>query len=169
MVMSVKYKMEIHTPSVVKPELLAVTSKGGVPLVRICDDKWENDCFKLESGIMSATISSFNKQFKTDLAQIYCENHSIFIKRSNNFIVYILVENSLKYNEKQAGFYMNNLLDILEKLYHKNNDIIISKSKLEYCVYDFYYHYLLLTRHFSCNYQNSLKNEYIIKECELIG
>ncbi len=108
---------------------LVILSKGGLPLVRLGNQISEKEC--LEGGFLTA-ITMFSKEcFRTEINQIITSKNQIFIRRTKNFIGYLIIKGTNKTGMEIAKSELSRLLNHLESAFDKEDLTYIQPSKVE--------------------------------------
>jgi hypothetical protein len=94
------------------PKNLTILSNGGITLTRKGVESQYDSI--LEGGFLAAITMFAETSFATELNQVRLEGNSIIIKRSHNFIVYVIFDYPKKVDDAEAKEVLSDLLSYLE-------------------------------------------------------
>jgi len=108
---------------------LVILNKGGVPLVRLGNQFAIEEC--LEGGFLTVATILSKVCFETELNQIITSDNQIFIRRTENFMGYIILKGTNKTGIEIATADLSRLLNRLESVFYNENNAFIQPSEVE--------------------------------------
>ena len=110
-------------------EALVILNNGGIPLVRLGNQFAVEDI--LEGSFLTVATILSKACFETELSQIITSDNQIFIRRTENFMGYLILKGSNKTGIKIAKTELSRLLNHLELTFCDENAVFIQPSKLK--------------------------------------
>jgi len=108
---------------------LVILNKGGLPLIRLGNQSAVEDV--LEGSFLTVVTILSKECFETELSQIITSDSQIFIRRTENFMGYLVLKGTNKTGMKIAIAELSQLLDHLESAFSKEDIKFLQPSKLE--------------------------------------
>lgn len=108
---------------------LVILNKGGIPLARLGNQFALEDI--LEGSFLTVATILSKACFETELSQIITSDNQIFIRRTENFMGYLVLKGTNKNGIKIAKAELSRLLNHLESTFCEDDIAFIQPSKLE--------------------------------------
>jgi len=110
-------------------EALVILNKGGLPLIRLGNQFAVEDI--LEGSFLTVATILSKACFETELSQIITSDNQIFIRRSENFLGYLVLKGTNKTGIEIANAELSQLLNHLESEFCTKDTTFIQPSQLE--------------------------------------
>ena len=110
-------------------EALVILNKGGLPLIRLGNQFAVEDI--LEGSFLTVATILSKACFETELSQIITSDNQIFIRRTENFLGYLVLKGTNKTGIEIANAELSRLLNHLESAFCKKDTNFIQPSQLE--------------------------------------
>jgi len=110
-------------------EALVILNKGGLPLIRLGNEFAVEDV--LEGSFLSVASILSKACFKTELNQIITSDNQIFIRRTENFMGYLVLKGTNKAGISIANAELSRLLNHLETAFYEEDITFIQPSRIE--------------------------------------
>ena len=108
---------------------LVILNKGGLPLIRLGNQFAVEDI--LEGSFLSVATILSKACFETELSQIITSDNQIFIRRTENFIGYLVLKGTNKIGMGIAKAELSHLLNHLETAFYKEDIVFLQPRELE--------------------------------------
>ncbi|MHA1148044.1 MAG: ADP-ribosylation factor-like protein [Promethearchaeota archaeon] len=115
------------------PKMLTIFDNGGVPIATREGDFCNEDI--LRGGLFTAITNFIKESFNSELTQLKLEGHIIILKKSQNFMGSLVLEDSDLLDLKEAEYGLSELLNHLEHIFTKvEKTEVINPEKIEILV-----------------------------------
>lgn len=108
---------------------LVILNNGGLPLIRLGNEFAVEDI--LEGGFLTVAAMLSKACFETELSQIITSDNQIFIRRTENFLGYLVLKGTNKTGIEIANAELSRLLEHLETAFYEEDIAFIQPSRIE--------------------------------------
>ena len=108
---------------------LVILNKGGLPLIRLGNEFEVEDI--LEGGFISVAAMLSKACFERELSQIITSDNQIFIRRTENFLGYLVLKGTNKSGIEIANAELSRLLNHLETVFYEEDTAFLQPSIVE--------------------------------------